>query len=272
MKKIGFIGAGNMAEAMIRGLVKNKGISAKNIIAYDINPQRLKLMKKLYKITIADSNKELVNKAGIIILATKPPDVSDALGEVKNAVSKDKLLISIVAGITSSQIEKARGKGTAVVRTMPNTPALVGAGITAMVEGKFVRNSHKAAAEKVFKAVGEVIWIKDEDLMDAVTALSGCGPAYFFYLVESFLVVGLELGVDWQTILKLAGQTALGSAKLLMETKLMPHILRERVTSKGGATEAAIKIFHKKHLSEIIQEGVKAAAKRSKELHKKSGR
>jgi pyrroline-5-carboxylate reductase len=174
-------------------------------------------------------------------------------------------VISIAAGIPSAFIEKKLKKGIPVIRTMPNTPALIRSGITAICKGKSAKEKDLSIAKKIFSAVGDVVIVR-ENMMNAITALSGSGPGYFMYIIEAFLVASMELGITYGTAMKLVSQTALGSAKLLVDQKVKPAELREQVTSKGGTTEAALKVFQKKKVGQEIVSGVLAAEKRAEQL------
>jgi len=255
-----------MAEALIKG-VKGHAISAS-----DVRKSRLNYLKKEYRVKTFSSNKELVRQADIIILAVKPQSIKGVLKEVSgrthgSAPTQGKLFISIAAGITIKSIEKFLGGKTAVIRVMPNTPALINAGISVLAKGRYAKTNHLNKARKIFLSVGKVIIMK-ENKINAVTAISGSGPAYFFYLVECLIKTGVKLGLKKKDARALAIETALGSVKLIKASKLSAQELRKRVTSKGGTTEAAFKVFKKNKLDSIIEAAVKSAAKKSKELSK----
>ncbi len=264
-RKIGIIGCGNMGEALVRGLshIVPRGFLAIN----DIDKARRDKARSKYKVRRAEDNGSLVESSDIIILAVKPKDVDDVLKNIRKFLSSDKVLISIAAGITTGYIGRLIGKKLPVIRAMPNMPAAIGEAISSISAGRFAKRNDVKIARDIFASVGDVVEV-DEDLVDAVTAVSGSGPAYFFYLIESLLEAALELGLDEKTANSLILKTALGSAKMSDLLKEAASDLRTKVTSKGGTTEAAFKVFESKNFKEIIKEAVKAACKRSKELSK----
>ncbi len=264
-KRIGFIGAGNMGEALIRGLLESKAAHRAMVAAYDTNQSRCKYIASKYKIKQAESNMSLVRQSDIVIIAVKPQDMESALREICWDITSGKLIISAAAGIATSYIENKLKKGIPVIRSMPNTPAFIRAGVTGICKGRYATQKDMNIAKAVFSAVGDVVTVK-ENLMNAVTAISGSGPGYYMYIIEAFIVASMEMGLTWNTALKLVSGTALGSARLLVEGKMSPSELREQVTSKGGTTEAALKLFQKKKLSQIIVDGALAAEKRGKQL------
>lgn len=254
-KTIGFIGAGNMAEALIRGLLAKKALPASSIIATDVRPERLEELRKAFGIRAGKP------EVDIIILAVKPQQMSDALAQVTG----EHLLISIAAGITTSRIEKEIDGKPRVVRAMPNTPALVGAGAAALCKGRYADDNDLAVAEAILGAVGTTVRV-EENLMDAITALSGSGPAYIFYVTEAMIKAGVKAGLSEEMASKLAKQTVFGAAKLLVESDESPATLRQKVTSPGGTTQAALTVMNDRKLAEIFVDAVAAAAKRSREL------
>jgi len=254
-KTIAFLGAGNMAEALIRGLLAAKIVPAAQIIAHDIRTDRLEELRKTFGIRTGKP------EADIIILAVKPQQMNAALSDIKPA----GLFISIAAGITTAQIEKELGGRPRVIRAMPNTPALVGAGAAAIAAGKFALLDDLASAETILQAVGTVVRVEEKDL-DAVTALSGSGPAYIFLVAEALIAAGIAEGLAPVIAQRLAFQTVLGAALLLREGKDGPAELRRKVTSPGGTTEAAVAVLLAQKLPEIFVEAVTAAAKRSRQL------
>jgi pyrroline-5-carboxylate reductase len=259
-KTIAFIGAGNMAEALIRGLLAGKTVAPRQIIAADIRPDRLEYLAGKFGIRTGE-----VTGADIIILAVKPQQMSDVFSSFILHPSSLPLFISIAAGITTSWIEKELGGQPRVVRVMPNTPALVGAGAAALCKGRYATDEDLATAEEILGAVGVAVRVQ-EKLMDAVTALSGSGPAYIYYMVEALIGAGVEAGLPEDVAGKLAIQTAFGAGKLLAESGETPEALRKKVTSPGGTTEAALKVLSDRKFAEILNEAVQAAAKRAREL------
>ena len=264
-KRIGVIGCGNMGSALIKGILSAKLVSSTRILVYDADGSRAGLAKRRFGVKSVRSNKILAKKSDIIILAVKPQNIDGVLKEISEAVTSRKLLISIAAGITIQRIGRVLKKKAAIVRAMPNMPGLVGAGISAVSFNDLVKASDKIAARVIFSSLGEIVDVK-ESLMDAVTAISGSGPAYFFYLVELLTAAGTKLGLSGETANKLAVKTISGSAKVLEACGEGSAGLRARVTSKGGTTEAAFKVFKRMGLDKAIKAGVQAAARRAKEL------
>lgn len=262
-KKIAFIGVGNMAEALIRGLLANKAVKPSQIVAADVRPERLEFFATTFGIRTAGDNAAAARDATIVVLAIKPQQMSEALSTLRPLPAA--LFISIAAGVTTSRIERELGGHVRVIRAMPNTPALVGAGATALAKGAHATDEDLGVAEAILGAVGLVVRV-DETLIDAVTALSGSGPAYVFLIAEAMIKAGVAEGLKEGLAKALAIQTLYGASKLLMESGEEPGSLRRKVTSPGGTTEAAIKVMNDRKLVETFGEAVKAAAHRSKEL------
>ena len=264
-KTIAFIGAGNMGEALIRGLLAAKAVSASQIIVTDVRAERRAFLAKTFGVRAINDNAEAARAADIVVLAVKPQQMSEVLTGVKSAMSAAKLVVSIAAGVTTARIEREIGGRTRVVRVMPNTPALVGAGAAALAKGVYATDDDLATAGSILGAVG--IWVRvEEKSLDAVTALSGSGPAYVFYVAEAMIKGGVAAGLDAALAKKLAIQTVYGAAKLLAESGEEPELLRRNVTSPGGTTEAALKVMSERKLEDIFSAAIKAAEKRSREL------
>jgi pyrroline-5-carboxylate reductase len=264
-KTIAFIGAGNMGEALIRGLLAARTVSPSRIIATDVRAERREFFTKTFGVRAIDDNMEAVKAADIVVLAVKPQQAVEVLAGFKTVMSGAKLIVSIAAGVTTASIERTLGGEARVVRVMPNTPALVGAGAAALAKGAHATDEDLVTAETILGAVGICVRVGEESL-DAVTALSGSGPAYVFYMTEAMIKAGVAAGLDETLAKKLAIQTIYGSAKLLVESGETPEALRRKVTSPGGTTEAAIKVMTDRKLDEIFVEAVQAAKKRSREL------
>ncbi len=267
-EKVGFVGCGNMASALIVGLLKSQTIRSRDIYAFDINTERLQKIQKEHGINVLGDNSDVVKKSSIIILAVKPQNIKEVLEEIKTSISKDKRLCSIAAGISTRFIEEAIGKPISVVRVMPNTGALVGMAASGICKGRYTDEKGLKLAREIFEAVGIVVTLDDESLMDTITAISGSGPAYVFYLVEALIQAGLSLGLSQDVSSLLASQTIVGAGHLLSESASTPEDLRRAVTSPGGTTEAAITLFEKKEFKNIIVEAVKAACRKARELSK----
>jgi len=259
--KIGICGCGNMGSAILSAVS-----SRYSVFLFDTDKKKTRIAAKRYKARIASGAKDLIERSTIVILAVKPQRFGMVLNEIKSSLSRGKLVISVAAGISTRYIEKKIGK-VAVVRVMPNMPAIAGCGISAICAGRYASRRDIGAAKAIFKNVGEVVEVK-ESLMDAVTAISGSGPAYFFYMVEVLTDAAVELGLKRAVAEKLAVETALGSAVVLKKTGEKPETLRGKVTSKGGTTEAAFKEFSQGNLSGILKKGIMAAQKRARVLGK----
>jgi pyrroline-5-carboxylate reductase len=267
-KKIALLGGGNMAAVLIGGLLNVGGtVAPDQILVTDISEDRLKHLKKAYGIIIQRSNLEAAREASIIILSVKPQVIDKILGEIAPAIDDKKLVISIAAGITTDRIEKTLAGKPRVVRVMPNTPALVFAGAAAISGGKNATIDDVAFAESMLKSVGIAV-VVEEKLMDAVTGLSGSGPAYVFMIIDALSDAGVKAGLPRQLALELAAQTVYGSAKMVLETKEHPGKLRDMVTSPGGTTIEGLHALEKGKLRATLMNAVEAATARSKELGK----
>lgn len=262
---IGFIGAGNMASALVGGLLA-KGISPKNIALSDMQAQQLASFADQGMFTSLN-NQEIVERSDVLVLAIKPQVMADVLKPLANTVqAKRPLIISIAAGVRIKSLERWLGGALSVVRAMPNTPALVQAGATGLYANDLVSDEQKQITEKILGAVGLTLWIDQETLIDSVTAVSGSGPAYFFYLMESMIAAGKNLGLDEKTARALTLQTALGAAQMAITSDAPPAELRRRVTSKGGTTEQAIAVFEESQMQQTFMKALTACAHRGQEL------
>jgi pyrroline-5-carboxylate reductase len=263
-KTIGFLGAGNMAEALIRGLLRGHA-DAKNIIASGPREDRMAELATRYAISTATDNGSLAERSEIVVLAVKPQIMRKVLDEVADKLRPEALVISIAAGIPIAAIEQRLRPGTRVVRTMPNTPALVDAGATAISAGGHATHADLADAKRIFDAVGITV-ILDEYQLDAVTGLSGSGPAYIFLILEALSDAGVKVGLSRRTATLLAAQTVLGSAKLLLETNEHPGRLKDMVTSPGGTAITGLHVLEHGGMRTTLMDAVEAATKRSHEL------
>jgi pyrroline-5-carboxylate reductase len=266
-KKIAFLGGGNMAEALVKGLITAATVKPDQILVADLSMDRLEHLRKTYGILIHKSNVGAAHEAGVIVLSVKPPVIEKVLGEIATTIDDKKLVISVAAGITITRIEKALREGSRVVRVMPNTPALVLAGAAALAGGKSATADDLALAQSIFNSVGRSVVI-DEKLMDAVTGLSGSGPAYVFMIIDALSDAGVKAGLPRQLALELAAQTVYGAAKMVLETKEHPGKLRDMVTSPGGTTIEGLHALEKGKLRATLMNAVEAATARSKELGK----
>jgi pyrroline-5-carboxylate reductase len=265
--KIGFIGGGNMGEALIKGLIKGAFPAADILIAEPVESRRSLLTERYGVVTKAEGS-IVVEACDLIVLAIKPQVVPKVLPQLASAFSDAKLLVSIAAGLTSEALEGYLPGSPRVVRVMPNTPALVGAGATALCGGRHATPDDLTMARHLFEAVGTVR-VVDESQMDAVTGLSGSGPAYVYTVIEAMAAGGILQGLPQDTALALATQTVLGAARLVQETGEHPAVLRDKVCSPGGTTIAGVKELEEHGLRAALMKAVSKAAKRSAELGKK---
>lgn len=265
--KIAFIGAGNMAGALIEAIVNSGKVSGKNIIISDIDKQKLKRLSQKYKTITAKSNTEAVSNAQVIFLAVKPQQLDDVLKELKQEISPEKLVVSICAGITTRHIETILSIKVPVIRLMPNTPSLVGQGATAITRGRFASEKQRRFIKGLLSDSGIVVEL-DEKKFDAVTALSGSGPAYVFYLCEAMQNAGIDMGLGKDIAAKLSRQTIYGAGLMLAKSEKQAKELRSNVTSPGGTTESAIKCLESGDFMKIFIQAVKKAKHRSEELKK----
>ncbi len=266
-KKIAFLGGGNMAEALIKGIIAAGTTKPDQILVTDISVDRLEHLRKTYGIIIQKSNPEAVREAGIVILSVKPQVIDRVLHDIMVDINDAKLVISIAAGVTIEKIESALPAKARVVRVMPNTPALVLAGAAALAAGGYATADDMKLAQSIFNAVGRAV-IVEEKLMDAVTGLSGSGPAYVFTIIDALSDAGVKAGLSRQLALELAAQTVFGAAKMVLDTKEHPGKLRDMVTSPGGTTIEGLHALEKGKLRATLMNAVEAATARSKELGK----
>ncbi|MGZ8867556.1 MAG: pyrroline-5-carboxylate reductase [Thermoanaerobaculia bacterium] len=263
-KTIGFIGAGNMAEAMIRGLLRGGDFAIAQIAASGPREERMRELRDTYGIYATTDNR-VPAASEIVVLSVKPQILSKVLDEVATTISPEALVISIAAGIPVAAIQQRLSKGARVVRAMPNTPALVDAAATALASGEFARESDLDDAKRIFDAIGTTV-ILDEYQMDAVTGLSGSGPAYVFLILEALSDAGVKVGLSRRTAQLLAAQTVLGSAKLLLETNEHPGRLKDMVTSPGGTAITGLHTLEAGGIRTTLMNAVEAATLRSREL------
>lgn len=263
--RIAFVGAGNMAGALIRGLIGTATVAAERITASDPDADQLSALQSELGIRTSSENAEAVRDATVVVLATKPQVFPLVLPGLSVAVRSDVLVVSIAAGISTGIIERAFADGTRVVRTMPNTPALVGSGATAIAAGTHSTEADLDLAETLFRSVGVAVRVPEAQI-DAVTGLSGSGPAYVFAMIEALRDAGMREGLPEETALQLASQTVFGAARLLLEQDEGPEVLRQRVTSPGGTTRAGLDALAASGFADAIMGAVRAATRRSVEL------
>jgi pyrroline-5-carboxylate reductase len=260
--KIGCIGTGNMGNALISRLAGN--VKKENITCFDIDKSKLKLIKSSTGVQISGSLRDLAKKCNVIIIAVKPDAVKPVLIDIKNDLS-GKLIISIAAGISTGYINEILGSGKNIIRVMPNTPALIGEGMSVISAGLDTDMKSLKIAEEIFSYLGQVLTMQ-EKYMDAVTAVSGSGPAYVFTLIQAMIDGGVKTGLPRSEAALLASQTVLGAAKMVLESQADPISLRGKVTSPGGTTIDAVHILEKSGFSGIIMDAIEAAKIKSEKL------
>ncbi|MDH5258940.1 MAG: pyrroline-5-carboxylate reductase [Gammaproteobacteria bacterium] len=271
-KKIGFIGAGNMASALIGGLISDDAVLAENIIVSDIHDKHLNEMEAKFGVRSSCDNNQCVANADVIVICVKPQMMAEICKEISDTVkSREPLVISVAAGITTANLSGWLGEKTAIVRAMPNTPALIKTGAAGLFANEQVSSEQKDIAEKILRAVGVVLWVNKEKEMDYVTALSGSGPAYFFRMMESLENAAIELGLEKEAAHILTLQTALGAAKLAIESSDSISELREKVTSPGGTTEKGLAAMEDGGIEQMFKNTLQAASNRAEELSNEYG-
>lgn len=263
--RIAFIGGGNMATSLVSGLIAAGSKPAVIMIA-EPDADRRSWLAQQYAVNITQDNLETLQH-DVVVLAVKPQQMQSVCRQLAvDDKVHNPLYVSIAAGIRTTDIERWLGGAVAVVRCMPNTPALIQCGATALYANDTVSEAQTKLADEILRTAGITSWIQDEDLLDAVTAVSGSGPAYFFLLMEAMQKTAIKLGLDQETASRLTLQTALGAARMANESELSPEELRARVTSKGGTTAAAIVSFEQNHFAEHVSTALQAAYNRSREL------
>jgi pyrroline-5-carboxylate reductase len=262
---IAILGAGKIGEALVSGLVSSKWAKPEEIVATARDATRLEALGERYGVRTTLSNREAVEGAPIVVIAVKPQDIEELLADIHGAVTRAQTVLSVAAAIPTSLIEEHLAPGVPVVRAMPNTPVTVHEGIAGISAGSHAKDEHLAKAEEVLAALGRTVRV-DESYLDAVTAVSGSGPAYFALLAESMIEAGILLGLGREISTDLVVQTMLGTAKLLRDEKMHPVQLREMVTSPGGTTIAAIRELEQAGVRAAFLNAIQAAMERSKEL------
>lgn len=268
---ISFVGAGNMASSIIGGLIES-GHPADCISAADPYPDSLKRLREIAPVAVYSDNSAAVAAADVVILAVKPQVMADATSSIAQAVNANNaVVISIAAGVTIATIQARLGADAAVVRCMPNTPALLQCGASGLFANRNCSAEQCNFAELILSAVGMTRWVASEEELDAITALSGSGPAYFFLFMEAMIDAGRELGLDTEIATSLALQTSLGASRMAIESDVGLAELRRRVTSPGGTTERAIQSFEQDNLREVVARAMTAAADRAAEMAREMG-
>ncbi|MCW9025288.1 MAG: pyrroline-5-carboxylate reductase [Gammaproteobacteria bacterium] len=266
--KIGFIGGGNMARSLIGGLIAS-GASNEKILVSAIDETHLSSLRTDFGIRTTTNNQDIVDECDVVVFAVKPQVLKDVCTALNTR--SECLYLTVAAGIPTSSLMNWLGSDLAIVRAMPNTPALLRAGATALFANQHTSEEQKESAESIMRAVGLALWVNTEAQMDAVTALSGSGPAYFFQLMEHMITAAHDLGLDANTARLLTVQTAFGAAKMALEIEKDPATLRQNVTSPGGTTEQAINTFAEGGFEQLVNQALRAARDRAEELAKDLG-
>lgn len=269
---IAVIGAGNMGSSLIGGLINDQHPSDK-IWASDVSEEKLIFLEQNFHIHTTSENSKAVEQADVVIFAVKPSMLQTVATDLRTVIQSNKpLIISIAAGIPETSLQEWVGGNTSIVRGMPNMPALIGCGATALYPNAFITDTQRNTAESILRAVGIVVWVSDEALMDVVTAVSGSGPAYFFLVMEAMQESAEEFGLSGEMARLLTMQTALGSAKMALESSSSLSELRKSVTSPGGTTEKAIQVLEEANIRGLFRKALQAAKIRSEELGKLIGK
>ena len=269
-QKIGFIGGGNMASSLISGLIAS-GHSPQDLWVSDINQDALKLLAKNLDVNTSTNNDDIINAVDVVVLAVKPQLLSTVAKKATPSIQqKQPLVVSIAAGISQQSLSQWLGNNIAIVRCMPNTPALVLTGATALHANAQVTAEQHDLAENIMRSVGIALWVNDESELDVVTAVSGSGPAYYFLLMEAMEKAAIEMGMNEVTARLLVQQTALGAAKIALESSESPEQLRKRVTSPGGTTQQALETFEEGGFTALVSKALHAARDRSIEMSKQT--
>ncbi|NJD31629.1 MAG: pyrroline-5-carboxylate reductase [Gammaproteobacteria bacterium] len=264
--RIAFVGGGHMTTSLVGGLLR-RGTTAGSLRVSDPVPAQLERLARDFGVRGTGDNREAIADADLVVLAVKPQDMASAArGISRELCGRRRVVVSIAAGIRLADLARWIGEGIPTVRAMPNRPALIGAGITALYAGDGVSKDDRDAVDALMSAVGETVWLDQESQMDVVTAVSGSGPAYFFLLVEALESAGMAHGLPQETARRLAVATALGAGRMAAESGVAPAILREQVTSKGGTTAAALEVLEEKAVRAIFHHAVEAATRRSAQL------
>ncbi len=265
MTRLGFVGGGNMAEALLAGIIKAKLLEPAQLLVCDIREDRLDQLAARYKVKTSRDILEVVRECETVVLAVKPPQIKEVLDEIGDELGSHHLVISVAAGVPIRLIESKLSRSVPVIRVMPNIPALVQETAAGIALGTHATPSHRDQAVQMFNAIGEAL-VVNEDQMDAVTAVSGSGPAYLFYMVEALIQAGVAEGLSPEVSRALAVQTAYGASRMLSLTMEDPAELRKKVASAGGTTEAALKTLESKGWDAILREAVHVARMRAEEL------
>lgn len=264
-KKVGFIGCGKMASAIIKGVLDSKFLEHSNISASEINEEFAQKKKEELKIDVFTDNKIIAKNSDVIFLATKPHFIKDVLKEIKTELNQNKLIVSIAAGVSTKTIEDEIGKEIAVIRVMPNAPAVILEGMSGIAKGKYTEDEQVNFIQEFLSNIGKCI-VLGEDKIDILTAISGSGPAFFYQIINEMAIAGEKLGLDYEKSLILAAQTAIGSAKVMLQSALTPSELVKSVATKGGCTEVGINFMESQNTQELFYQLIKQTAEKAKAL------
>lgn len=263
---VGIIGAGNMGEALIKGLLRSQLVRSYEILASARRPKRVRFLEKTYGIHTTRKNLAVIAACDTVVLAVKPQDMEGVCDGIRKGLTMDHLIISIAAGIDFARLRRMLGPRPRLIRVMPNLPSVIDAGISAIYCGPRMPERYRRFAHQIFQAVGQTVDVREERLMDVVTGLSGTGPAYFFAMMEALRDAGRKLGLTAAMADLLTLQTAVGSAEMAVQSGLSPEELRRRVTSKKGTTWAAMRLLKRRHFWTTMEEAVRAATTRARQL------
>lgn len=265
--KVGFIGCGHMASSIIKGILSSNFLNNSQVFASEVSEEFAQAKRKELGIEVFTNNTTLANKVDVIFLATKPNYIKDVLQEVKNELTSDKLVVSIAAGVSTNAIESEIGS-IPVIRVMPNGPAMVLEGMSGIVKGKYIKDEHLAFVEKLLSTIGKCL-VVDEDKIDVLTAISGSGPAFFYEIIHEMALGGESLGLNYDDAILLAAQTAIGSAKLMLQSDLTPEQLVQGISTKGGCTEVGVDFMKKSNTEKLFYELIKQTADKASALGRK---
>ena len=263
-KKLGFIGCGKMAGAIIGGCLSSNTFEKSNICASEINNDARKIAQEKFNIKIFDNNIDVIKNSDVIVFCVKPFVIKDVLKEIAPYADKEKLFISIAAGVKIETIKEILGN-VKVIRVMPNTPAMVKEGMSAICLDKGIDESSKELAQKIMNSVGETVFT-EEKFIDIITSLSGSGPAFYYKIINDMAKSAANMGLDYKTALKLSAQTAVGSGKMILQSGIEPKTLIDNVTTKGGCTEVGNEVLNNSGIEKILDETIVKTAKKAKEL------
>lgn len=265
---IGFIGSGKMASAIIKGLLKMNFANPEQIVATQAELDGIEEKSKLLGIEILLDNHLLAEKSDVIFIATKPNQVEGAINSIKDVITSEKLIVSIAAGVTTTKLEEFLPAGTRVVRVMPNTPALVGEGMSGMVGGKYATSEDLSYIKELLSTIGKCIVVDNEAQIDIVTAISGSGPAFFYKVINEIARAGEKLGLDYEKSLLLSIQTAIGSAKMALNRDISMEELISNVATKGGCTRVGVDCMDENHTEKLFYDVIKSTTEKAHALGK----